>query len=384
MTGASADRYVLGGGVHTVEGWLASGAVTATLFLSNWQRRRAVRGNVAEIGIHHGKFFLVLKNLCEPDEFAIAIDVFENQSLNVDQSGSGDKAVFESNISAYSDGRNIEIIQSDSQLIAPQRILSAGGGQRVRLFSIDGSHTAEHTLSDLKLASQTLSDGGVMILDDFYSQDWPGVQEGFHRFMSEAGGAFAPLAMGDNKLFLCKRSDHADMLSVFKTELRPYYLSYKEVVLWGADSVSMSLQSPEDVFSEDLKPSPNVFFLCTGSDRSKFSLGSGWSHTEENGTWTVAERASTELRLTAPPVTGEAKIEMEIVPFLHSKRSSRKLGLYVNDKFVGARELTNLRPEKVAFAVDARLLRPGAIARRGRGGMAGRERPPVLAPGPLG
>src|SRR5450631_1695169 len=77
-----AARYVLAGGVDTVHGWLGGGAITATLVIHDWQVRNNVQGNVAEIGIHHGKYFLVLKNLCRPEEIAIAIDVFEDQHLN--------------------------------------------------------------------------------------------------------------------------------------------------------------------------------------------------------------------------------------------------------------------------------------------------------------
>ena len=61
MDGDSAAQYILSGGVHAVEGWLAGGAITATLFLNDWQRQHDVRGGVAEIGVHQGKFFLVLK-----------------------------------------------------------------------------------------------------------------------------------------------------------------------------------------------------------------------------------------------------------------------------------------------------------------------------------
>ena len=325
MAGGSAARYVLGGGFRAVQGWLASGAITATLFLNDWQHRCGVRGSVAEIGIHHGKFFMVLKNLCDTDEIAIAIDVFEDQFLNVDRSGSGDKAVFESNILAYSDGKNIEIIQSDSKLVSPERILAAGRGRPVRIFSVDGSHTMEHTLSDLKQASTILSDGGVIILDDIYSQDWPGVQEGFHHFMSESG-TVAPLALGDNKLFLCKRYDHREMLAVFKVELRPYYLTCKDVVVWGGDAVSMSLQPPEYVFSEDLKPSKNVFYLCKEAVSLRCSLRSGWSYPESNGTWTVGNHAVAEMQLIDPPTTGEARLQIELVPFLHSQRWSSSSG----------------------------------------------------------
>ena len=282
----------------------------------------------------------------------MAIDDFSGRTPE----GSG--AIFESNVAAYSEGRNIVVIDSDSRRVTPDEVLAANGGSPVRLFSIDGDHSAEHTFSDLTLASRTLADGGVILLSELYNQDWPGVQEGFHRFMSEAGGAFVPLALGGNKLFLCKRRDHAELLAIFKEALRPYCLSYKEVVLWGAEAVSMSLQAPEEVFSGDLSPPRNAFFLCAGALSPRCVLGSGWSHTESNGTWTTAEQAVMEMRLEDAPTGANARLKMEIVPFLHSRKASRRLDVFVNDTWVGSRDLTNLESETFEFAIEPALLRP--------------------------
>ena len=40
--------------------------------------------NSLEIGVHHGKYFLVLEQLTPPDGDCWAVDVFSRQDLNVD------------------------------------------------------------------------------------------------------------------------------------------------------------------------------------------------------------------------------------------------------------------------------------------------------------
>jgi cephalosporin hydroxylase len=358
-----AARYVLAGGVDTVHGWLGGGAITATLVIHDWQVRNNVQGNVAEIGIHHGKYFLVLKNLCRPEEIAIAIDVFEDQHLNTDNSGRGDRQIFESNISAHSDGINIEIIQGDSKFLDPERIIAAGKDRRVRLFSVDGSHTMEHTFSDLVLAGSCLTEGGVLVLDDFYSQYWPGVQEGFHYFMSKMGDQFAPIAIGDNKLYICLRRDHDRLLHVFKNELQPFYFMHKNVVLWNTDVVSMSVKSPENIFSRDLKFERNVFFFSRDQISSRCILRSGWSFLEVEGTWTIGETAVVEMQLINPPRSGEVMLQLNLVPFLHDRRTSRKIDVFVNDVFVGSRQLGTARIERIGMPIDAGMLGPTTTVR---------------------
>jgi uncharacterized membrane-anchored protein len=67
------------------------------------------------------------------------------------------------------------------------------------LFSVDGGHTPEITYSDLDLASQTLCEGGVIILDDFFNESWPGVAEGACKFFLENPERIFPVAIVGNK-----------------------------------------------------------------------------------------------------------------------------------------------------------------------------------------
>eukprot|EP00775_Hariotina_reticulata_P004385 gene4385-4639_t len=55
--------------------------------LSATQHDLGVFGTVAEIGVHHGKFFLPIMGFSAREEPAIALDLFEQQGQNFDASG---------------------------------------------------------------------------------------------------------------------------------------------------------------------------------------------------------------------------------------------------------------------------------------------------------
>jgi hypothetical protein len=285
------QRYFFDGGLDEVERWLSHGAVTTTLAIDHLQKASNICGNVVEIGVHHGKYFIVLKNLCAPNERAIAVDVFEDQHLNVDGSGLGNRVMFENNIATYTDGERISIIQNDSTLLRKSSLIIEGN---VRIFSIDGSHTADHTFSDLMLAADTLAEGGVIILDDLYSPHWPGVQEGFHRFMSSMHTRFSAVSIGDNKLYLCFKADHERYLRFFTEELAQFSTDYKEVIVWGSSARTMSLGPPEKVFSRDGQFRQNTFLLNGFRLSARCKLISGWSHNGD-GVWTIGDQSIIEL-----------------------------------------------------------------------------------------
>jgi hypothetical protein len=97
-------RRYLKHGHKFVEGWMlpAAGKMIATL--SAVQEARHIRGNVAEIGIHHGKVFILLYLLTRGEERAVAVDLFANQTLNIDDSGAaGDLDKFRANLARHAD-----------------------------------------------------------------------------------------------------------------------------------------------------------------------------------------------------------------------------------------------------------------------------------------
>jgi hypothetical protein len=53
-----------------------------------------ITGNVAEIGVHHGRLFILLYLLTSPDERALAVDLFSGQERNIGSSGHGGPGTF--------------------------------------------------------------------------------------------------------------------------------------------------------------------------------------------------------------------------------------------------------------------------------------------------
>jgi hypothetical protein len=200
------DWYMQNGFLN-VEGWVHPAVVDFVKLVDTAQRGWGVTGGAAEIGVHHGKLLLLLNSVCSEQEQSYGIDVFEQQELNIDHSGLGSRAIFESNLKNYDRhaGRNVSIIAGDSLTLD----FHAAIKHPVRLFSIDGGHTVEHTISDLKKAQTRLVPNGVVILDDISSHHWLGVIEGVIEFL-RARPSLVPVAIGYNKLILVNLS-YADV-----------------------------------------------------------------------------------------------------------------------------------------------------------------------------
>jgi hypothetical protein len=191
-----ASRY-LERGMSEVEGWLAPVSASIIAELSVHQLRMGLAGNVAEIGVHHGKLFILLANLIASDEAAFAVDIFDDQHKNVDRSGKGDRAIFEANLRKFAPQARVTIIQESSLELEDTEFPTT----KFRLISVDGGHTGAITLSDLQLAEQCLIPGGIVVLDDILNADWLGVITGLSDYL-KTGGKLIPFALSVNKLYL--------------------------------------------------------------------------------------------------------------------------------------------------------------------------------------
>jgi hypothetical protein len=209
-------------GHRVVAGWLAPEVLDILGVLDSFQRSASVSGAVAEIGVHHGRLFIGLNLLQRDDEPSVAIDVFGDQDLNVDESGKGDLAMFRKNVQRWSSPENVVVHQGDStQLQAGELRKLAQGG--IRLFSVDGGHTDPIVFSDMNLAEATLAAGGIVIADDVFNQDWPGVSTGTLRYM-ESGGELVPFAIGFNKVCFSTQEYSQMYRDILRREFASRYL----------------------------------------------------------------------------------------------------------------------------------------------------------------
>jgi hypothetical protein len=186
-----------------VKGWLLPGAAQSIVLLSAEQRNANRSGSVAEIGVHHGKLFILLYLLSAENELAMAIDLFSQQHLNVDGSGAGDLERFKRNLQRHADVSRLVVHEGDSTQLTARHLLELGRGP-FRLISIDGGHTAEITAHDMATSEGALAEGGIIILDDCFNEAWPGVTDGVHQYFAEPR-TIVPFGIGAAKTFFCQR-----------------------------------------------------------------------------------------------------------------------------------------------------------------------------------
>ncbi len=197
-TTAALKKYI-SSGYRKVDGWLSAIAIKSTAELGALQKRLGVRGAVSEIGVHHGRLFILLHLLTDAPEKSVAWDLFESQYENADGSGHGDRRLLQTNLVKHGcDLSRIKINTVNSLTLTASRI-TAECESKVRIFSVDGGHSAESTYNDLNVATNSLCEGGVILLDDFFNADWPGVAEGACRYLHHCQRSLFPVAIVGNK-----------------------------------------------------------------------------------------------------------------------------------------------------------------------------------------
>lgn len=212
--------------------------LTLILMCDLIQQRLGISGSVAEIGIFLGDYFCMLASCAKPDvgEVAVAIDLFLDQHLNVDGSGAHDKGMDWHRVhylDRVKSGVEAFWIKEDSLKLSPQKIRKLGI-KSCRMISIDGGHEHYHVTSDIALSASILPHGGIIIVDDYTNQGWPGVAEGVARhFLLSAYQPLSPFLIGSNKLLLTTDSFHAKIFEATKLIFHDAKVNFKtKKTLW--------------------------------------------------------------------------------------------------------------------------------------------------------
>ncbi len=188
-----------------IHGWFSDRAAMLFAWLDEIQQMNHITGDIFEIGCHHGKSTTLLGALVQPHGEKLGVcDLFGDQDANISGSGQGDLEKFRRNMILAGDGLKISIHQMNSMDLSVDEI-----GRDYRFFHIDGGHDCEETLSDLRLAADSTIKKGIIVLDDPFRSEWPGVTEALIRFLDEYG-QFSAIAVGFNKLILVRR-EYSDL-----------------------------------------------------------------------------------------------------------------------------------------------------------------------------
>lgn len=201
---------------EAVEGWLWSTTSHVIAALMQSQQVLGLGGGAMEIGVHHGRLFILLALGLAPEEEALGIDLFEMQDQNFDQSGKGDLDALNHNLQTHAPGANVRLLKANSLGLGGEFCHAERGK---RFVSVDGGHSRATTANDLWIAQNVLCDGGIVALDDIYRLDWSGVTAGIAQYFAR-GGALVPITIVPNKILLTTSVRWAD---VYRDELRNHF-----------------------------------------------------------------------------------------------------------------------------------------------------------------
>ncbi len=220
-------------GYRFVSGFLEPGNLPVLKVLDDAQRARNVAGAVAEIGGCTTAGSSSRCTCCSGGTGkSVAIDLFGDQELNVDKSGNGNLDKFTDNVALWSTTDGVVLHQGDSTKLEPTVLTEKAGGP-IRFFSVDGGHTAEIVYSDMRLAEETLAEGGIVIADDIFNQQWPGVAVGTLRYLDDGAKLAPPFAIGFNKVYFTQ----------------PEFCDVYRATLEAAFAGSLRIQSDSTVFA---------------------------------------------------------------------------------------------------------------------------------------
>lgn len=195
--------------VSGIEGWFLAQRTVSMMFESLMQDKPGGIEAIAEIGLYEGKSFIYMLNELEKGVPAIALDLFEDlQEFNHDHAGLGSAVKLKRNIMTYTPTKFDQVIWKhiNSQQITGAEVLKLSNQKHITFFSIDGCHTVDCTLTDLRTALNSMDpEWGVIMLDDFTNPEWPEVALATGIFLREHHKRLAGLAFGENKIYFVSR-----------------------------------------------------------------------------------------------------------------------------------------------------------------------------------
>ncbi len=221
---AATDHY-LETGYAGVVGMSSRFAAAVSCALLRLQTEFGVKGPVAEIGTFEGRFFIALAHALEPGEVALGMDLFDWPNPQVIDR-------FEANCLKHGIAAERRITwKVDSRTTRPEDLLAKLGGQRPRLFHVDGEHSRAALTRDLELATAVLAPEGLIVLDDMLHPGYPTLMVAVHAYLARHE-EMCVLAIIDRetivaatKFVLCHKAMfetyQARMLEVFRDNIWP-------------------------------------------------------------------------------------------------------------------------------------------------------------------
>jgi Methyltransferase domain len=192
------NAHVSDAQVEAIPGWFTAVDIALFRFFLGEQVRNGQRGDLAELGVYLGSSAVLIGSFQQPGETFTVVDLFgsrtdDENSAEVRRHYRGlTQVAFEANYRTVHGGLPV-VIRGPSTGI---RGRAAHG--RHRFVHVDASHEQPHVVEDMAIAKELLAPDGIVVVDDFRAEEFPGVAAGV---WPELDAGLLPLALSSEKLY---------------------------------------------------------------------------------------------------------------------------------------------------------------------------------------
>lgn len=187
------DAEFFAGPFARLEGWCDVEAAAITLYLQRFQRKLGWTASNYEIGVFKGKYLSVLERAAtEAGHRTTGIDIFTVEPYSLVVAGLARE---------LGPRPKLTLIQKDSSTYTSEE-LAAAVDAPASWVSVDGDHSAQGVMNDLRNAEATLAPWGIVAIDDYLNWQALGVVEGATRHLACGKSRLRPFCLVANKLLV--------------------------------------------------------------------------------------------------------------------------------------------------------------------------------------
>lgn len=166
--------------IKTLPGYFTYDDVVAFTLLLRTQSISGVTGDLLEIGSYHGRSTVVIGCCVQPGERFIVCDTFERPTELTYPNPPTPEGLRRTLARLAPNLRQVDIRASRSDELDLD-------GVALRFAHIDGGHSYEVALHDLRFAASHLAPNGIIAVDDYQHPNWKDVTAAVDTFVAESG-----------------------------------------------------------------------------------------------------------------------------------------------------------------------------------------------------
>lgn len=179
---------------NNIEGWFYPFDMVTFAQLNNIQKNLGITGSLCELGVYKAKSFVLMSHMVSENEKLFGFDLFPD---NLEEQAT-------ETIKKYGAKIDLEFIKSNTSDLTTEN-LNKKLQCKLRMLHIDAGHEYHEVLHQLLIFAQYVTDGGVIIMDDYQDRKFPGIEAAVLDFCEiDRPRRFVPFYSGANKIYLCE------------------------------------------------------------------------------------------------------------------------------------------------------------------------------------